>query len=437
MRIVPIIALGVLLGACSNHPIVNDIGRGYSTYSVVHKVRCEAQDALYDHIQMKGWATARVSLPKAEEKLAKLLKNQDKNITRTQAITDLGIITEEIEENRRKLEAVKVQTRALQIRLEQLPAEKIAVVERAILELEELRARATSNVQGVLEQNLAAVKSVQKSIDVLLQEEQQIVEKLRKLAAEIRTRVAINKASNERVKVLEAQLEEIQKANPTIGQLTRLIGNKKLGAPVLRFLNSSIAMQFRFDILENNIAKVDGAYKMPVHAGVLTLGYAAGTDNKRRGERAVGVSTTFGELLEVICDKALSPDDRRAAFYPITGNIGIRELVREYLKISEAATLAQTGGSVGTAKQFTDKIVFTTKINAGLTPKLELNPTPVHKLTLNGELSASREDVHEVIVDIAPPPKPSPAGGGGGTKIIVERVPQVDVNIVRERDIID
>ena len=151
MRVVSIIILGLLLGACSNHPIVNDIGRGYSTYSVVHKVRCEAQDALYDHIQMKGWATARVSLPKAEEKLAKLLKNQDKNITRTQAITDLGIITEEIEENRRKLEAVKVQTRALQIRLEQLPAEKIAVVERAILELEELRARATSNVQGVLE----------------------------------------------------------------------------------------------------------------------------------------------------------------------------------------------------------------------------------------------------------------------------------------------
>ena len=99
--------------------------------------------------------------------------------------------------------------------------------------------------------------------------------------------------------------------------------------------------------------------------------------------------------------------------------------------------MAQTGGSVGTAKQFTDKIVFTTRINAGLTPKLELNPTPVHKLTLNGELSASREDIHEVIVDIAPPPKPAPGGGGGGTKIIVERIPQVDVNIVRERDIID
>ena len=246
-------------------------------------------------------------LPKAEEKLADLLKEQDKNITRTQAITDLATITEEIEENRKKLEAVKVQTRALQIRLKELPEEKTAVVERAILELEELRARATSNVQGVLEQNLAAVKSVKKSVDVLLQEEQQIVEKLRKLAAEIRTRIAINKASEERVKVLEAQLEAIkQKANPAIGQLTRRIGDKKLGAPVLRFLNSSIAMQFRFDILENNIAKVDGGYKMPVHAGVLTLGYAAGTDNKRRGERAVGISTTFGDLLDVTCDPALS-----------------------------------------------------------------------------------------------------------------------------------
>ena len=98
--------------------------------------------------------------------------------------------------------------------------------------------------------------------------------------------------------------------------------------------------------------------------------------------------------------------------------------------------MGPSGGTAGTAKQFTDKIVFTTKINAGLTPKLELNPTPVHKLTVNGDLSADREDIHEVIVDIAPQAKATPATGGP-TKIIVERVPAVDVKILRDRGAIE
>ena len=272
-------------------------------------------------------------------------------------------------------------------------------------------------------------------MEELTLQEPLVRKRLSTLRADIAARKALSKAAEKRLEKLKKdQLDKFAKEDEAIKAMTGEID--KADPAMLTFLKSSIAMQFRFDILETNVAKVDGSYKFPVQAGALTMGFAAGTNNKRKGERAVGVSTTFEDLLKVDCVLAHVPSRRRATMYPITGNIGIRELMHQYLVISGSATLAQSAGTVGATKQFTDRIVFTTKINAGLTPKLELSPTPVHKVALNAELSGEREDIHEVIVDVAPPAKAGPPPAGP-TKVMIERVPEVGVRIIRERDLLD
>ena len=256
------------------------------------------------------------SLPKSEVKLAERIRDQDKNVQRIRAMTDAADIKAESEENRRKLEALKIQSRALQLRLKALPTEKTGVLEQVVADEDELKASAKQNKwsQEELDQKLAEAKEAgRKSLEQIDQEEQSVIARLRRLNADVKTRATITEASDERLKTLSVQLDEIKKdeqkkakenCEKTIDELESAITGKT-GAPVLQFLKSSIAMQFRFDILETNAAKVDGSYKMPARLGVFTLGYAAGTINKRKGERAIGVATTFGDLLDVPCGSAL------------------------------------------------------------------------------------------------------------------------------------
>lgn len=435
MRRAIAIVLMLSVVGCSNHPIVDDV-TPYTTYDVVHKVRCEAWEALDAYAKEQRFDVNEIlRVQKAIKGMQDALNN---NPERAKLHAEISIINAEIDETTTKLLTVKLHILGLKRRLEGRPDTEAMLSKVKALQN---RLRATNNPHIIkkIEEDTSDLEALLAEEDTWPGEQQQIADRLKKLESEVRTRVALNEALEIRKEKSKEELKEkFKEAEDALqAQANRFVdkGDGKPGdlALALTFFKSTIAMQFRFDITENNVAKLDGAYAMPVHLGSLILGYSAGSDRTRRGDRAVGIASTFEYLLDekkVRCDRS-HPASERATLYPITGNVGIRELVRQYLKITENAIL---GPSAIATKQFTDKVVFTTKINAGVAPKLELRPTPLHKLTINGDLSARREDAHEVIVDIAPPPKKD-GSTVGPAKISIESVPELGIRITRDRDV--
>ena len=139
---------------CSNHPIVNDL-TGFSTYDVVHKVRCEAKQALTDHVNEKKWHRTALSIPTTQTKLAKAQKDLDGNVTRSQILADLDLIKLESEDNRKKLDAVTLRGEALVIRLDEIPKE----LKEARTKFEKLSA-GTVTLDPARKQNCWAMKTM-------------------------------------------------------------------------------------------------------------------------------------------------------------------------------------------------------------------------------------------------------------------------------------
>ena len=106
-------------------------------------------------------------------------------------------------------------------------------------------------------------------------------------------------------------------------------------------------------------------------------------------------------------------DDRENWTYPITGRIGLDEVVRTYFVLDRGGT---------ELRSFSDQLSFTTTIGGSIKPSVELNPLAGQlRLTeASGSLVANRTDVHKVRIVIAQKldqlDDQLGAGGGGGKK---------------------
>ena len=96
-------------------------------------------------------------------------------------------------------------------------------------------------------------------------------------------------------------------------------------------------MKLDFKITEKNNAIADGTVTWPIHLGALSLISKAGREKARDAQRVVQITATFQELSDrrtLDCsDASRQPGDKRARTYPITGNVGIGELVDQYFQI--------------------------------------------------------------------------------------------------------
>lgn len=95
------------------------------------------------------------------------------------------------------------------------------------------------------------------------------------------------------------------------------------------------------------------------------------------------------------CDRIDPP--REHWIYPITGKIGLAELISSYIRLEKMS---------GTVKKFIDTLTFTTVFNASVTPSVTLNPGPLKRFRLasaSASLTASRTDLHEVAVALGKP----------------------------------
>lgn len=181
-----------------------------------------------------------------------------------------------------------------------------------------------------------------------------------------------------------------------------------------KYYNAGISYYFKFNISENNTSTASLTLTDPWLTGVFT-GVVKGTnDRTRRNERTFKIKETvpqlFKDLKEEVClgsmRAGLAHDDRRRFLYPITGSIGLKEMVNTFRSLVERNVLTSLPGADSKDMAMADEIVFTTKNSASLDPALSLTPpyVGIHLLALSGGLSSYREDIHSVIIGLAIPP---------------------------------
>lgn len=132
--------------------------------------------------------------------------------------------------------------------------------------------------------------------------------------------------------------------------------------------------------------------KWPVLHGSISLGITAGTDSERYTQGTTILTEKLEKTSREKCDVKETTDP---LLYPITGSLGLRQLIRRYVEVNR---IGQTAAKDG----FIQELKFRLKFNGGLQPSYELvkglNPTTTGLFNFSSE----RQDTHTLTITIVP-----------------------------------
>lgn len=155
----------------------------------------------------------------------------------------------------------------------------------------------------------------------------------------------------------------------------------------------------------------------------------AGVNKTRANERTVEFSDTFSGLVtKTNCYDPPVPKPRKHWIYPITGKIGLDEVIKTFIVLSK---------KTGSLSTFSDKLTFTTVFGGAVNPTVTLNPGPLKKFRLasaTATYGSSRSDQHEVTLTLSEPPAPTIGKSvtlGDGV-ILKYEVPDITAAVGRE-----
>jgi hypothetical protein len=173
---------------------------------------------------------------------------------------------------------------------------------------------------------------------------------------------------------------------------------------------SKIGYEFRFEISEDNKAGAselifERAASHPGDGFKLVLVADLNGDNSenaRKNTRIFSVIDDLKELHKARCGRAETT--RRNPVYPITGSIGIAEVVQTYIELEAMTEVTTVNAKKGEEMiAFSDQLEFTTTFDAGANAELTfatvVGSWRLTKASLSG--SAVRQDVHNVTVSLA------------------------------------
>lgn len=198
---------------------------------------------------------------------------------------------------------------------------------------------------------------------------------------------------------------------------------------------SKIGYEFKFEMSEDNKAAASGLTfeRAASHPGdgfklelVADLN-GDNTENARKNTRIFAVVDDLKELHKARCGRV---EPRRNLIYPITGSIGIGEIVRTYIELETMTDLKTVDWETNKEMiAFSDQLEFRTtfdaRANAELNFETAVGRWRLTKASLSG--SASREDVHTVTVSLA--------RDGSADPDLVEKVrsPKFPIQAVRDK----
>jgi hypothetical protein len=170
---------------------------------------------------------------------------------------------------------------------------------------------------------------------------------------------------------------------------------------VAAFQNTAIAYTFTFDMTELNNFDPTINLIRPFNNGTGTAAIGANFDRSRQNIRTFTISDTFVDLFRNLRDNYCneSPPPGRDYIYPVTGNIGLKEMIQTFVDLSISDNLSAKDGP----PTLGDTLRFATTISGSVAPKVVLTPigTSLQLADASFLAIASRADVHSVVVSLA------------------------------------
>ena len=209
---------------------------------------------------------------------------------------------------------------------------------------------------------------------------------------------------------------EFDKGARPLNTFTADLFHGPVKAIVQKFQDTAIGYDFTFDMTETN--NLDATLDL-VQVFRRAIGMAAlsgGIDRMRENIRTFTITDSFIDLLRDIkedyCSQLAFEKDY---MYPITGTIGVGEMIHTFVDL---ALFENLSGNKGGPPTMGDTITFTTKLSGSATPKIVFTPvgSGFHAVDASLTAAASRTDAHKVIVSLAlPPPSPPTLTGTSPT----------------------
>jgi hypothetical protein len=204
-----------------------------------------------------------------------------------------------------------------------------------------------------------------------------------------------------------------------LGKLTVRVRDK-----IIKFRDASIGYDFTFDMIEMNNLDPTLNLTRTLHNKTFTANPAGMFDRTRQNTREFTVTDTFMKLSEIKDDKCGSIVAEGPNYiYPITGQIGVKEMIRTFVGLTASADLhaevSQTDAESDLVDQalkgpptLTDQLQFITLLKVSGTPELMIMPIGT-ALQISSEsigITFSRMDTHSVIIALALDPTAMTSG---------------------------
>jgi hypothetical protein len=170
-----------------------------------------------------------------------------------------------------------------------------------------------------------------------------------------------------------------------------------------RYINTAVAVEFSFDIAEDNKAALLADPVRLITNGTAGIAVGASSDFNRSNIRRFAISDSFKDLLQ---DPKLAECEivyRSENFvYPIAGTVGMADLISTFIDVNEHKFLSKASGTDPSV--FGDTLKFTTTLIGSAAPHVELSPLGnnwgLASPTSIG-LSASRTDIHQLTIGLS------------------------------------
>lgn len=366
-----------LFSGCSAHPLPLDT-TGLNVFDVVHKIQCEAAETIKAKYSRSGLGSQIAGLKAADAIISKKKKALQDKIDELNK-SGYGSTGEALQDADKAiaLQAAQAAERAARVlgQYGDEPTDAVGVTKKK-----------------AIEQELA-----------MLQEEKKEIKHLQEI---------LIKANEEQATIDELTSEK----NDDFKHL-------------MLFERQQVVFQFDLGAKEENTAASSGTLKWPLALGVISVNYGVGDSRIRDATRTIKLAASFKELNSLACwDVAEQDDSRLPLRYPVNGSVGLDEVMTTYMRVAfgpgpgdwENGQRFKAGG-----ESYQDKITFTTIVNAGVKPSIDITKGVPQLAQVLVDTSAKRTDTHILTIYIAPP------GGDDSSKsvqtIVVSQMPSLRV----------
>jgi hypothetical protein len=406
-----VILFGAWLPACSTHPLPEDV-TDLPVYEIIHRIQCEAAREVGAQLVAAKLTGAYEKLKDLDERIKKLkepIEKAEKKLK--EAESDYGKSHAALQD---AFDAVNLQIDQVLQKITRLESEIEALQKKRDLE----KQKGSAANQLAIDEFEREQKRREDQANTLKQEAAQLYRQYKNIEAVASLVAAVDKAVSDSDEKLQQLLKD--RKDERVQKL-------------LAYISNNSVLQFVFTVTEDNNATTTGTITWPIDLGVITLGYSAGDSKTRKSDRQVRLVVSFDEYLKLLkpdkpgdpsCFDVVIPEETRFPLrYPITGEIGLAEVISDYIRVT-----AVKGGKFHpqtSNDSYRDKITFTTTLKAGLTPGINLSKRMGQLIQASADFTLNRIDVHELTIFLTPP---APAGSGGSAQeIIIREMPAVRV----------